>query len=160
MVAHAASTFLKSVFALEDFQCRGCEPFQQVEPFCGRPARKIPNDVRDHRAVGEQWIYTGSAAVESRKGPRSIVCVPSISAMTMFQQQWHVSICWQSRLMFTGDGGATPQRQRRRLEQAQATSSEIERPDWRHRSGLWADRRPNAGREPRLHPQLRLWPLR
>jgi hypothetical protein len=30
MVAHAASTFLKSVFALEDFQCRGCEPFQQV----------------------------------------------------------------------------------------------------------------------------------
>ena len=39
------------------------------------PAGKIPNDVRDHRAVGEQRIYTGSAAVEPRKGPRSIVCV-------------------------------------------------------------------------------------
>jgi hypothetical protein len=26
------------VFAVKDFQCRGCESFEQVEPFCGRPS--------------------------------------------------------------------------------------------------------------------------
>ena len=33
------------------------------------PASEIPNDVSDHRTVGELRIYTGSAALESRKGP-------------------------------------------------------------------------------------------
>lgn len=76
MVAHAASTFLKSVFALEDFQCRGCEPFQQAEASCGRPSpqakfraseasRRISSKLSTQ---GRRWkpeiLVTGVTAVE------------------------------------------------------------------------------------------------
>src|SRR5579863_1171358 len=50
-VAHEASNASRNVFAVKDFQCRGCESFEQVEPFCGRlsPQAKSRNRVRDLR---------------------------------------------------------------------------------------------------------------
>src|SRR5580698_6228436 len=43
-VAHEASKASKNVFAVKDSQCRGCESFEQVEPFLGtsEPAGEIP----------------------------------------------------------------------------------------------------------------------
>jgi hypothetical protein len=51
MVAREASTPSSNVFFLENFQCRGCESFRQVEPSCGasESAGEIPNKVRDLR---------------------------------------------------------------------------------------------------------------